>query len=216
MHSCGHPEIAEGVRLWTMVQKETQKWESDPGYLEALACVMQGSEETLDTKVIALSASVELPFEDIRADGNGFTVESEFYLNGEKIADGDTLHIGDRLTAVYRVWSEENRSFVRLSVPRNAALRPVDQISGRYGWMARALSVPGWTTFTPQGYRSVRADRTEYWFESYPEEKTAISEEFFVTQEGRFQSPVPEIESLYAPHYRANGSGSGYMAVAEN
>ena len=216
MDSCGHPEIAEGVRLWTMVQKETQKWESDPGYLEALACVMQGSEETLDTKVIALSASVELPFEDIRADGNGFTVECEFYLNGEKIADGDTLHIGDRLTAVYRVWSEENRSFVRLSVPRNAALRPVDQISGRYGWMARALSVPGWTTFTPQGYRSVRADRTEYWFESYPEEKTAISEEFFVTQEGRFQSPVPEIESLYAPHYRANGSGSGYMAVAEN
>ena len=216
MDSCGHPEIAEGVRLWTMVQKETQKWESDPGYLEALACVMQGSEETLDTKVIALSASVELPFEDIRADGNGFTVECEFYLNGEKIADGDTLHIGDRLTAVYRVWSEENRSFVRLSVPRNAALRPVDQISGRYGWMARALSVPGWTTFTPQGYRSVRADRTEYWFESYPEEKTAISEEFFVTQEGRFQSPVPEIESLYAPHYRANGSGSGYMAVAGN
>jgi carbonic anhydrase len=62
----------------------------------------------------------------------------------------------------------------------------------------------------------VRADRTEYWFESYPEEKTAISEEFFVTQEGRFQSPVPEIESLYAPHYRANGSGSGYMAVAGN
>ena len=216
MDSCGHTEIAEGVRLWTMVQKETQKWESDPGYLEALACVMQGSEETLDTKIIALSASVELPFEDIRADGNGFTVESEFYLNGEKIADGDTLHVGDRLSAVYRIWSEENRSFVRISVPRNAALRPVDQISGRYGWMARALSVPGWTTFTPQGYRSVRADRTEYWFESYPEEKTAISEEFFVTQEGRFQSPVPEIESLYAPHYRANGSGSGYMTVAGN
>ena len=216
MEKCGHGEIAEDIRLWIMVQKETQKWESDPGYLEALACVMRGSEETLDTRVIALSASTELPFEAVRESGNGFSVEREYYLDGRKLSDGEVLHVGDKVTAVYRIWNQENRSFVKLSVPRNASLRPVDQTSGRYGWMARPLSVPGWTSFTPQGYRSVRADRTEYWFESYPEEKTAISEEFFVTQEGRFQSPVPEIESLYAPHYRANGSGSGYMTVAGN
>lgn len=209
MEECGHGEIAEGVRLWIMVQKETQKWESDPGYLEALACVMRGSEETLDTRVIALSASTELPFEAVRESGNGFSVEREYYLDGRKLSDGEVLHVGDKVTAVYRIWNQENRSFVKLSVPRNASLRPVDQTSGRYGWMARPLAVPGWTSFTPQGYRSVRADRTEYWFESYPEDRTSISEEFFVTQEGRFQSPVLEIESLYAPHYRANGSGSG-------
>ncbi len=209
MEKCGHGEIAEGIRLWIMVQKETQKWESDPGYLEALACVMRGSEETLDTRVIALSASTELPFEAVRESGNGFSVEREFYLDGRKLSDGEVLHVGDKVTAVYRIWNQENRSFVKLSVPRNASLRPVDQTSGRYGWMARPLSVPGWTSFTPQGYRSVRADRTEYWFESYPEDRTSISEEFFVTQEGRFQSPVLEIESLYAPHYRANGPGSG-------
>ena len=209
MEECGHGEIAEGVRLWIMVQKETQKWESDPGYLEALACVMRGSEETLDTRVIALSSSTELPFEAVRESGNGFSVEREYYLDGRKLSDGEVLHVGDKVTAVYRIWNQENRSFVKLSVPRNASLRPVDQTSGRYGWMARPLAVPGWTSFTPQGYRSVRAYRTEYWFESYPEDRTSVSEEFFVTQEGRFQSPVLEIESLYAPHYRANGPGSG-------
>ena len=216
MESCGRTEIAEGIRLWIMVQKETQRWEADPGYIEALATVMCGSEETLDTRVIVLTATRELPFEAVREAGNGFTVEREFYLNGKRLADGDTLHVGDRLTAIYKIWNEENRSFVRLSVPRNAALRPVDQTSGHYGWMMRPLSVPGWGAFTPQGYRSVRADRTEYWFESYPEEKTSVTEEFFVTQEGRFQSPVVEIESLYAPHYRANGAGTGAMTVIKD
>ncbi|MBR3075080.1 MAG: hypothetical protein IKH11_04920 [Bacteroidales bacterium] len=53
------------------------------------------------------------------------------------------------------------------------------------------------------------ADKTEYWFDSYPEENTVINEEFFVTQEGSFQTPAIEIESLYAPHYRANDGGRG-------
>ena len=53
------------------------------------------------------------------------------------------------------------------------------------------------------------ADKTEYWFDSYPEEKTTVTEEFYVTQEGAFQTPAVEIESLYAPHYRANDAGRG-------
>ena len=43
-----------------------------------------------------------------------------------------------------------------------------------------------------------------------------MTEEFFVTQEGRFQSPVVEIESLYAPHYRANEAGTGAMTVVKD
>ena len=72
-------------------------------------------------------------------------------------------------------------------------------------------SVPSRTwsswSFSPQGYRNVLSDKTEYWFDSYPEEYTTITEEFFVTQEGSFQTPAVEIESLYAPHYRANDDG---------
>ena len=50
-------------------------------------------------------------------------------------------------------------------------------------------------------------------FDSYPEENTVISEEFFVTQAGMFSAPVPVIESLYAPHYRANASFAGAVVV---
>ena len=196
-----------------MVQKETQQWEDDPAYIQAIGSVLRGTEATLQTKVLALSATTTLPFEQIKAAGNGFTVSRSYTREGQPLKDGDVLHVGDKIVATYRIWNEENRSFVRLTAPRPAALRPVNQLSGRYGWFARPISITGWVSFSPQGYRSVLADRTEFWFDSYPEENTSFTEEFFVTQEGTFQSPVPVIESLYAPHYRANDDGHPAVTV---
>ncbi len=212
---CGHNDVAEGIRLWIMVQKETQQWEDDPAYIQAIGSVLRGTEETLQTKVLALSAETTLPFEKIKASGNGFTVSRSFTRDGKPLQDGDILHVGDKIEATYKIWNEENRSFVRLTATRPAAFRPVDQLSGHYGWRGRPISITGWVSFSPQGYRTVLADRTEFWFESYPEEHTTITEEYFVTQEGSFQSPVPVIESLYAPHYRANDDGHPAIVVTE-
>lgn len=198
LDEAGYDEIADGVRLWMMIQKETQDWGSDPAYIEALSSVLKGSEELLNTKVIALSGSFTKPFEDIKAAGNGFTIERSFYRDGKLLQDGDEIHVGDRITAKYSVWNEENRSFVRLSAPRCAGLRPVEQRSG-YLWGC---------------YRSVLADRTEFWFDVYPEEKTTRSEDFYATQEGVFQSPVVEIVCLYADHYRANDAGRPAMKIS--
>jgi hypothetical protein len=83
----------------------------------------------------------------------------------------------------------------------------VEQLSGHIGWgLLRPLRSGYSWTFTPSGYRNVKASATEYYFDSYPEEATELVEEFFVTQAGRFQAPVVVIESLYAPHYRANSA----------
>ena len=103
---------------------------------------------------------------------------------------------------------------MKLSAPREALFRPVNQLSGHYGWWLSPLRYTGAWSFTPQGYRDVKTDRTDYYFDVYPEEKTTVSEEFFVTQEGVFSAPVVTIESLYAPHYRANGKFTGKV-VAE-
>jgi hypothetical protein len=200
--------IAEGIRLWILIQKETQKWDTDAAYIEAIASVLRGTPETLGTKVIALSGSYTKPFEEVKAAGNGFTVNCKWYLDGRELVPGDVLRVGDKVTARYAVWNEENRSFVRLTAPRPASLRPAAQLSGHYGWWLSPLSYGG-VRFTPQGYRNVLADKTEFWFDSYPEENTTVTEELYVTQEGAFQVPAIEIESLYAPHYRANGAGRG-------
>lgn len=203
-----HPDISDGVRLWLMLQKETQKWDSDPAFVDAIASILNGSEAVLDTRVLALSATYTAPFSDIQAAGNGFTVERHFFReNGEELAEGDEVKIGERIRAEYRIWNAENRSFVRLSAGREASLRPVEQLSGfiRRGYI-RPLRTGVALTFSPYGYRHVKTERTDYFFDAYPEESTVLSEEFFVQLAGRFTAPVVTIESLYAPHYRANSS----------
>lgn len=217
-------QIADGIRLWLMLQKETQKWDVDPAFVDAVNSVLSGSADILATKVVSLTKTYTVPFSRIVSAGNGFSIERHFYKkvdggNGKdgrlEIFPGMKLKVGDRITAEYRIWSQENRSFIRLTAPREAAFRPVDQLSGAYGWRLNPLSVAEAWSITPQGYRDVKSDRTEYWFDVYPEEKTTVAEDFYITQEGTFSAPVVTIESLYAPHYRANASFGGSLATTD-
>ena len=204
MDSFSHQEIANGIRLWIMLQKETQDWKQDPGYIRAIGAVLSGPDSVLDTKVLALKATYTLPFEQIRASGNGMTITASSGLSGTEGNStvipgktGEPLRIGDRVRLTYTVTNEENRSFVKVTIPFGAGLVPVNLVSG-YQWGR---------------YRNVLADRIEYWYEVYPEEKTELSEEFFVTRAGSFQAPVAEIECEYAPHYRANDSWRGRLEI---
>ena len=212
--------IADGIRIWIMLQKETQQWADDPAFVDAINSVMTGGEDVLSTRVILMTKTYRKPFSEIVAAGNGFTVERHFYKEvlGEnsrtgrlEIYPGMKLSVGDKLICEYRVWNQENRSFVKLTAPREAAFRPVDQLSGHVGWWYRPVG--GMYSVTPQGYRNVKTDRTEYFFDVYPEENTTVTEEFFITQEGTFTAPVVTIESLYAPHYRANDKFGGQLKV---
>ena len=213
------PKIADGIRIWLMLQKESQKWGSDPGYVEALAAIMCGSKEVLATSVIALSAEYTKPFKDIRASGNSFTIERHFYRLSEtgsameEIQPGTVLNVGDKILACYKVWNQENRSFVTLHAAREGSLRPENQLSGHYGWW-NVRRIGAGFGYTPQGYRHVKAAETVYYFDIFPEENTVVEETFFVTQAGSFSAPVVSIESLYAPAYRANDAFRGSLVSA--
>lgn len=214
-------EMADGIRLWIMLQKETQNWPDDPGFVEAMASVYDASDAVKDTKVIILKKQWFKPFEEVKASGNGFKVSVAYFreLPGEngnmdrvELREGEHLSVGDKVIAVYSLWNGENRSFVRLSVPRPACFRPQNQLSGWNGGWLRPLSY-GFYSISPYAYREVKTDRTLYWIDVFPEDDSVIEEELFVTQEGVFSSPAAEFESLYAPHYRANGDSSGLFAV---
>ena len=218
--------IADGIRLWLMLQKETQHWDTEPAFIDAITAVLDGSEAVLNTRVMALSASYEAPFQAIQASGNGFTVERKFFrqVTEERVYDdktgpndnvakwvplqpGEKVEVGDKIRVEYAIWNAENRSFVKLTAGREASLRPVEQLSGYLGWgFLRPMSGGRSWSFTPNGYRNVKASATEFYFDSYPEESTMLAEEFFVQQAGCFVAPVTVIESLYAPHYRANSA----------
>ena len=200
-------QIADGIRLWLMLQKETQHWDSTPAFVDAIGAVLDGSEAVLNTRVLALEASFEAPLKKIQASGNGFTLERRFFReDGTELLPGDSVQVGDKIRAKYLIWNGENRSFVRLTAGREASLQPVNQLSSNLGYsFFRSADCPEWH-FVPQGYRWVKASATEYYFDSYPEEKTVLSEEFYVQRAGSFVAPVAVIESLYAPHYRANAA----------
>ena len=222
----GTGRVADGIRIWLMLQKETQHWDTQPEFVDAVASVMAGDDAVKSTSVLVLEKAAEMPFRDVRAAGNGFSISRKFYretvvpqsgaATGSKdrnvvelkeIKEGDNVKVGEKIISVCTIRNDENRSFVRINVPRPAGFRPVNQLSGHCGISGRRL----W--FAPQGYCNVKAASTEYYYDSYPEESTELREEYFVTRSGRFSAPSLTVESLYAPHYRAN---SDYNIIPES
>ena len=214
----GESAIADGIRLWLMLQKETQHWDTEPAYIDAITSILDGSQAVLNTRILALSGTYRAPFKAVKAAGNGFKLERKFYKEGTdvELKPGDPVAVGDKIVVKYKIWNGENRSFVKLTAGREAALQPEHQLSGHvgYGFIRPLRSGFVWG-FVPQGYRNVKASATEYYFDSYPEEDTELTETFYVQQAGRFQAPVVEIESLYAPHYRANSAYRPALTVGE-
>lgn len=216
-------KIADGIRLWLMLQKETQHWDTEPVFVDAITSIMDGSDDVLGTRVIILKSTFEIPFTKVKAAGNGFKISRRFFrevnVDGkaavEEVTSGTVLRVGDKIRAEYRIWNGENRSFVKIDAFREAALQPVQQLSGHLGWgFIPYIPYGHGFSFGPQGYRNVKADRTEYFFDAFPEEYTTLTEEFFVQQAGSFAAPVLTVESLYAPHYRANSASSGVMKAS--
>ena len=202
--------VSDGVRLWLALQNETQSWTDDPAYVDALQVILSSSDELLDRQIVTLTASGTIPFEDVKASGNGMRIARKFYLEQEggkrtELKPGDMLQVGDKVIASYEVWSKENRSFVRIDAFREACFVPADQLSGPVR-STSTVRVDGlWTRMT-QCYRDVRVDRTAWWLDVCPEENTRWEEYLFVTQAGTFTAPVLTVESLYAPQYRANAA----------
>ena len=179
--------LADGIRLWIMLQKETQDWDTDPAFVDAVGVVLRGGDSVLGTRVVSLTKTYRSEISGIKAAGNGFSIERRFYreipatsatsgpeatgaaaspaslasggsvssaslaggetafgpavtdgtstassISGggrsaspdgrirEEISEGAELAVGDKIIAEYRISSDENRSFVRLSAPREA------------------------------------------------------------------------------------------------
>lgn len=74
-----YERIADGLRLWMMLQKESQKWSGDPACKDALLAILGGSDRVLSAKLAVVTKRYVKPLEDIREAGNGMKVQREFY-----------------------------------------------------------------------------------------------------------------------------------------
>ena len=118
-------------------------------------------------------------------------------------AAGETVH------AVYAIQSKENRSFLLLTLPREACFSPTDPLSGPCAVRFTPAVQKGWYALAPDAYRSVKLDRDEVYFDVFPEGEVLLEETWYVTQAGAYVAPPAELRCDYAPHYQATDAFAG-------
>ena len=185
----GETATVKGLQQWLLLQKHNQAWESTMATADAVFALL--SHDAEDLKLGAVYYTYKAPMKDVKEFGNDMTVKRTFLRDGRELAEGDVLHVGDRIEVHYDLWNGENRSFVQVHAMRPACFYPVDERS--YG--------------SSYFYKEQTASGTEYYYQLLPEEDTHLVESFYVTQEGVFDKGLVEMESLYAPEYRAHTAG---------
>ena len=193
----GQMDIAKGIMKWLLLQKHNQQWESNMASADAIfALIKYNAPEMLFGAVYYTYCA---PMLDIKPSSNQMEVKRTYWRDGTQLSDGQMLRVGDRIEVRYEINNTENRSFVVMEASRPACFYPADERSfGTYRF-----------------YCERKASHTTYYFQVLPEDQTRLSEIFYVTQEGTFNSGLLQIESLYAPEYRAHTGAFRFETESE-
>ena len=188
-------KMVDAIAQWMLLQKHNQAWENTVATTDAVHALI--ASKAKDLKLGAVYYTYTTQLERVKTSANELSVERHFLCNGEPLYDGTKLHVGDKVTVRYQIHNTENRSFVQMRAMRPACFYPVDERS----------------YFTWYGYyREVKPSETNYYWEFLPEENTSVTEEFYVSQEGTFNSGLIEIECLYAHEYRGHTDAVTFTA----
>ena len=179
-------DIAKGIMKWLLLQKHNQEWKSNMASADAIFALLKY--RAPDVKFGAVYYTYQAPMLEVKESANQMSVKRSYWRDGKQLRDGQMLRVGDKIEVRYDIYNTENRSFVEMVASRPACFYPKDERSWGSHWF----------------YCERQADRTIYYFQTLAEEDTKLSETFYVTQEGTFNSALVTIESLYAPEYRGH------------
>ena len=189
-------KMVDGIAQWMLLQKHNQAWENTVATTDAVHALIASKAKDLKLGAVYYTYTTELS--RVKASANEISIRRRFVRNGrEPLANGAKLKVGDKITVYYDIDNSENRSFVQMRAMRPASFYPVDE-----------RSYFSWWGF----YREVKPSETNYYWELLPEEKTTVTEEFYVTQEGTFNTGLVEIECLYAKEYRGHTAAESFTS----
>ena len=189
-------KMVDGIAQWMLLQKHNQAWENTVATTDAVHALIASKAKDLKLGAVYYTYTTELS--RVKASANEISIRRRFVRNGrEPLANGAKLKVGDKITVYYDIDNSENRSFVQMRAMRPASFYPVDE-----------RSYFSWRGF----YREVKPSETNYYWELLPEEKTTVTEEFYVTQEGVFNTGLVEIECLYAKEYRGHTAAESFTS----
>ena len=185
----GEKKVVDGIAQWLLLQKHNQAWENTVATTDAVHALV--ASKAKDLKLGAVYYTYTTKLDRVKASANELSVNRTFLRaeTGAPLHDGEALHVGDEIIAVYSIHNTENRSFVQMRAMRPACFYPRDERS-YYTWYGY--------------YREVKPSETNFYWELLPEENSSVQERFYVQQEGTFNSGLIEIECLYAKEYRGH------------
>ena len=192
---------------------EATRAEAGTGYLQrvwnqeamtpTLADITIRTDSTHPTFGAAYWQYLEVP-DQVEATGNGLSVRRTLY-HQPAVGDGKTsapvtadnpVRLGERITVKIVVTSDRDLEYVQVKDPRAAAFEPVN-IHERNGYQGGT-----WWVESP------RDASVCFFFNKFPQGTIVLEYDVFATQSGDFSAGATTVECMYAPEWRAQGSGT--------
>ncbi len=192
---------------------EAARAEAGTGYLQrvwkpetmtpALADITVRTDGTHPTFGAAYWQYLEVP-DKVEATGSGLSVRRTLY-HQPAVGDGKTaapvtadnpVRLGERITVKIVITSDRDLEYVQVKDPRAAAFEPVNihEREGNQGGV--------WWVESPRDAANC------FFLSRFPQGTIVLEYDVFATQSGDFSAGATTVECMYAPEYRAQGSGS--------
>lgn len=192
---------------------EAARAEAGTGYLQrvwksetmtpALADIAVRTDGTHPAFGAAYWQYLEVP-DKVEATGSGLSVRRTLYHqpavgNGKTAApvtDENPVRLGERITVKIVITSDRDLEYVQVKDPRAAAFEPVNihEREGNQGGV--------WWVESPRDAANC------FFFSRFPQGTIVLEYDVFAVQSGDFSAGATTVECMYAPEYRAQGSGA--------
>ena len=143
----------------------------------------------------AVYAEFEEEMNQVETQGNALNISRTIYKDGQPLAEGTLLQVGDKLKVRLTVTADRDMDFVEVKDERAACMEPVDALSG-YRW-ANGVGY----------YQETKDASTSFFLERMRKGTCSLEYEVYVTSAGRYTQGVPTVRSVYAPEFGGHATG---------
>ena len=143
----------------------------------------------------AVYAEFEEEMNQVETQGNALNISRTIYKDGQLLAEGTLLQVGDKLKVRLTVTADRDMDFVEVKDERAACMEPVDALSG-YRW-ANGVGY----------YQETKDTSTSFFLERMRKGTCSLEYEVYVTSAGRYTQGVPTVRSVYAPEFGGHATG---------
>ena len=170
------------------------------GYVKTVAQNADGKQFTAQktstgTSWGALYAQFMQTTHDVEAASEGLSVVREVLKDGKTLAEGTTLHVGDKVMVRIVIKADRDYDYVQVTDKRAACLEPLNQLSG-YHW----------------GYYIAPKDQaTNYYFDMMRKGTHIVEKEYYVDRAGRYETGTCTVQCAYSPEFGARAASLTFV-----